>query len=91
MNKPTPTEAANDLLSKAMKMEPDQILGLMAEVLGHLVQDGLLTPNDLRRLSKQVFEVIKIRNHLAIMLHGVPLIDPRQFEMFDDLRPGDFE
>ena len=84
-----PTAFANDLLAKALRLTPDEIL--------HLCNDTALASRmeevAIQRLKKQVMEVVKIRNQLAIMLDRSEVSDPRQITMFSDdnpLSPHDF-
>lgn len=87
----SPTEYANDILKKALYAEPDQILQLINDVATPMVQSEKWSHTDVKRLQKQVFEMVRIRNNLAIMIDRMDLANPRQFEMFCDAKPEDAE
>ena len=84
-----PTAYANNLLGRAMTLDTNQILKLCVEIA-----DGTsLEDKALARIQKQVLEVVKIRNNLALMLSHTDIADPRQIELFGegrDIRPEDF-
>ena len=83
-----PTVFATTLLTKAMALAPDNVLNLCHD----MAMATHLTPKEVKQITKQVLEVIKIRNNLALMLHETGVSDPRQFELFDQhtLQPDDF-
>ena len=79
---------ANDVLKKTLVAPPDSIMGMCAD----MVDGTALTDADMKKIIKQVFEVIRIRNNLALLLFQTNVGDPRQFELFDDdVTPKDFE
>ena len=84
-----PTMFANTLLTKAMALSPDNILNLCHD----MAMASHLNPKQVKQVTKQVLEVIKIRNNLALMLHETGVSDPRQFDMFENtgIQPTDFE
>lgn len=86
----SPTVFATDILTKALTMGPDQILSLIHTIAVPMLESGTWSLTEVKRLQKQTFEVVKIRNHLAIMLDRLDVADPRQFALFDDVRPDDF-
>ena len=79
---------ANDLLRKALVAQPDAIMTICAD----MAQGTDLTLKEIKTITKQVLEVVRIRNHLALLLFRTDMTDPRQFELFDEgLSPKDFE
>jgi len=85
----SPTEYANDILKKAVGAETDQVLQLINDVATPMVQADQWDHRDVKRIQKQVFEVVRVRNSLAIMLDCMDVADPRQFQLFNDATPGD--
>jgi hypothetical protein len=86
----SPTLYATDLLTKALLANPDTLLTLIRNVAAPLLEEGSMSARDLKTLQKKVMEVVRLRNNLAIMLDGLNVADPRQFDLFDDARPNDF-
>jgi hypothetical protein len=84
-----PTAFATDMLIKAMQADTNKILTLCNDMaIASRMED-----KDIVRVKKQVMEVIRIRNNLAIMLDRSEVSDPRQFDLFREqeaLRPEDF-
>ena len=88
MERADPMAYANDLLHKALHASPDAIMG----VVGAMTENTDLSQADMKKVIKQVFEVIKVRNTLALLLFQTHVLDPRQFPLFgDELTPKDFE
>ena len=84
-----PMAYANNLLARALTLDTNQVLRLCVEIA-----DGTsLEDKALARIQKQVLEVVKIRNNLALMLSHTDIADPRQIELFGegcDIRSEDF-
>lgn len=78
---------ATDMMTKCLAMHPDQRVAFVNEVL----QDAEFTDAELKRVHELVRKCCEARDKLAISLHTVQWIDPRQFTMdFNDIRPDDF-
>ena len=79
---------ANDLLKKALVAQPDVIM----TICGDMATNTDLTLKEIKTITKQVLEVVRIRNNLALLLFRTDVGDPRQFELFaEGLSPEDFE
>lgn len=74
------TAISTDILVRALNADNnDKLLNFIAALFAR----KNMKLNDVKRIQKQIYEVLKIRNHLALMLHLIDMEDPRQMEMWD--------